>query len=89
MVTEFLERPRYEGNIQLLDGQEFPAILQNLQSGTAGRARRSRWRRGMFQIRQRYEFAQLIYPGSPLRRFCYQIRSLKELAEKAWGRYPA
>jgi hypothetical protein len=43
----------------------------------------------MFQIRQRYEFAQLIYPGSPLRRFCYQIRSLKELAEKAWGRYPA
>jgi glycosyltransferase involved in cell wall biosynthesis len=89
MVAEFFERLRYEGNTQLPDGQEFPAILQNLQSRAAELTRRSRWRRGISQVRQRYEFAQLIYPGSPLRRFCYRIRSLKELAEKAWRRYPA
>jgi glycosyltransferase involved in cell wall biosynthesis len=82
MMTEFLERLTYEGNTHLLDGQEFPSILQNLPSRMDELKRRSRLRRGISQIRQRYELAKLIYPESPIRRFSYQIRHLMEMTEK-------
>ena len=88
-VAEFLQRLGYEGNAHLLDGQQCLSILQGLQSRVDELERPSRWRSGVFQIHQRYEFAQLIYPGSPLRRFCYQIRPLMELVQKAWRRHAA
>jgi glycosyltransferase involved in cell wall biosynthesis len=82
MMAEFLERLRYEGNAHLLDAQEFPSILQSFASRMDDFKRHARLRRGLFQIRQRYELAKLIHPESPGRRFAYQFRNLIEMAEK-------
>jgi hypothetical protein len=82
MMAEFLERLRYEGNAHLLDAQEFPAILQTFASRMVDFKRHARLRRGLFQIRQRYELAKLIHPESAGRRFAYQFRHLIEMAEK-------
>jgi hypothetical protein len=82
VVAEFLERLRLEGNTHLLDLQESPTILQNLQSRVDELEQRSRFRRVIGQIRQRYEFAEIIYPGSPMRRLRYKIDTLIEIAKK-------
>ena len=88
LVAECLERLKYEGNTHLLDVKEFPSILDELQYRvekirTIERVlSRSRLGRGIFQIRQRYRFAKVIYPRSPMRRVIYQIRHMLELAGK-------
>jgi Glycosyl transferase family 2 len=84
LVAQYLERLRYEGNMHLLDVKEFPSILQDLQARVdeLKRFEPSRLRRGISQIRHRYQFAKLIYPKSPMQRMSYQIRHLFEIAEK-------
>jgi glycosyltransferase involved in cell wall biosynthesis len=88
LVAECLERLKYEGNTHLLDVKEFPSILDELQYRvekirTIERVlSRSRLGRGIFQIRQRYRFAKVIYPRSPMRRVIYQILHMLELAGK-------
>ena len=78
LVTECLERLRYEGNLHLLDLKECPAILEDLQLRVdkLKRIEASRLGRGISQIRHRYQLGKLIYPSSPLRRVAYQIRHL-------------
>jgi hypothetical protein len=85
MIAEFLERLRYEGNTHLLDAQVFGSIQQNFASRFGKFGQTSHLHRGLFQIRQRYELAKLIYPESPGRRFAYRFRHLIEMAEKLFG----
>jgi hypothetical protein len=84
LVVECLERLRYEGNTGLLNTKEFPSILEELQCRVdeIRSVERSRLGRGIFQIRQRYRFAKVIYPKSPMLRVAYQIRHLFEMIGK-------
>jgi hypothetical protein len=83
-AAKCLERLRHEGNTHLLNVKEFPSILQELQCRVdeIKRVERSRLGRGLSQIRQRYRFGKLMYPGSPMRRVTYQIRHLLEMLGK-------
>jgi hypothetical protein len=86
LVAECLERLRYEGNTHLLNVKEFPSILEELQCRVEKirtvEQSRSRLDRGIFQIRQRYRFAKVIYPRSPMLRVTYQIRYMLEMVGK-------
>ncbi len=84
LIAEFLERLRYEGNTPLLNVKEFPSILQELQCRVHENKwnERSRLRRGISQIRQRYRLGKLIYPKSPVLRVTYQIRHILEMLRK-------
>jgi hypothetical protein len=86
LVAECLERLKYEGNTHLLNVNEFPSILKDLQCRvdeirTVERSR-SRLGRAISQIKQRYRFAKVIYPRSPMRRVSYQIRHMVEMLGK-------
>ena len=83
-VAECLERLRYEGNTHLLNVKEFPSILEELQCRVdkIRSTDRSRLGRGISQIRQRYLFAKVIYPRSPMLRVTYQIRHMLEMLGK-------
>jgi hypothetical protein len=83
-VAECLERLRYEGNTHLLNVKEFPSILEELQCRVdeIRSTDRSRLGRGISQIRQRYLFAKVIYPRSPMLRVTYQIRHILEMLGK-------
>ena len=85
LVAECLERLRYEGNTHLLNVKEFPSILEELQCRVdeIKSIERSRLGRGISQIRQRYRFAKVIYPRSPMRRVTYQIRGLLDTLVRA------
>ena len=86
LIAECLERLRYEGNTHLLREEELPPILKQLPRRLDEIkfpvGYRSRMRKGIHQIRQRYRFGKLIYPSSPLRRVTYQIRHLLEMLGK-------
>jgi hypothetical protein len=88
LAAECLERLKYEGNVHLLDVKEFPSILEELQCRvekirTVERSlSRSQLRTGIFQIWQRYRFAKVIYPGSPVRRVRYQVRYMVAMLGK-------
>jgi len=83
-VGECLERLRYEGNTHLLNVKEFPSILHELQNRVDEITSndRSRFGRVISQSRQRYQFAQVAYRRSPIRRITYQLRHLVELLTK-------
>jgi hypothetical protein len=81
-MTEFLERLQHEGNTHLLDAQDVASISQNFGRAMHHLKRHSRLYRGLFQIRQRYELAKLIYPESPRRRFAFRFRHLVAMAGK-------
>ena len=83
-IAPYLERLKQEGNTHLLSVEEFPPILQELQRRweEIKLLDRSRMRRGIYQIRQRYRLGKLIYPSSPMRRVTYQIRHLLEMLGK-------
>ena len=84
LIAEFLERLRHEGNTHLLNANEFPFILQDLQCRVdeIKRIERSRLRKGISQIRQRYRLGKLIYPRSLMRRVVDQIPQLLEMSAK-------
>jgi glycosyltransferase involved in cell wall biosynthesis len=82
MMAEFLERLGHEGNTHLLDGQDFRSIQQNFAVRVDNFRHTSRLHRALFQIRQQYGLAKLIYPESPGQRFAYRFRRLIEIAEK-------
>jgi Glycosyl transferase family 2 len=84
LAAECLERLRHEGNTHLLNVKEFPSILEELQCRVdeIRSVGRSRLGRGISQIRQRYRFAKVIYPRSPMRRVTYQTRHMVELLGK-------
>jgi glycosyltransferase involved in cell wall biosynthesis len=84
LVSECLDRLKYERNDHLLDVKEFPSIIGELQSrvGEITRIERSRWRRGIWQIRQRHRLGKLIYSKSRMRRVIYQTLHLLELLQK-------
>jgi hypothetical protein len=84
LVGECLERLRYEGNTHLLNVKEFPSILHELQNRVDEITSndRSRFGRVISQSRQRYQFAQVAYRRSPIRRITYQLRHLVELLTK-------
>jgi glycosyltransferase involved in cell wall biosynthesis len=84
VVAECLERLRQEGNTHLLNVEEFPSLLGELQS----RVERikgnenSRWSRAVSQIRERRELGKLIYPRSQIQRVNYQLRHLLGMLER-------
>jgi glycosyltransferase involved in cell wall biosynthesis len=84
LITECLERLRYEGNTHLLKAEELPLILQELHRrlDEIKLSERSRMEKGIYQIRLRYRFGKLVYPKSPIRRLTYQIRHLLEMLGK-------
>jgi hypothetical protein len=92
MMAEFLQRLRYEGNTHLLDAQDFASIEQNFARAMHHFKRHSHLSQGLFQIRQRYELAKLIYPESLRRRLAYRFRHLRDgrkavlgwLARRPW-----
>jgi glycosyltransferase involved in cell wall biosynthesis len=75
IISECLERLRYEGNTHLLRAEEQALILQQLQR-RLDKAKQSRMRGVIYRIRLRYLFGRLIYPRSRVRRAIYQIRQL-------------
>jgi glycosyltransferase involved in cell wall biosynthesis len=81
LIAEFLERLRYEGNSHLLNEKELPAVLRGAHRRVdeIKRIERSRLRRGISQIRQRYRLGKLIYPRSRMRRVIYQAPRLLEI----------
>jgi hypothetical protein len=81
LITECLERLRYEGNTHLLGVEELSPILQELQHrlDEIKLLKRSRMRRVIYRIRQRSQMARVIYPASRMRRVIYQIRYLLEM----------
>jgi hypothetical protein len=83
-AVECLERLRHEGNTHLLNLKDFPSLLEELQCRVdeIRSVERSRLSRGISQIRQRYRFAKIIYPRSPVRRVTYQIRHMVEMLGK-------
>jgi hypothetical protein len=88
LAAECLERLKYEKNEHLLNIREFPSLLEELQCRVAElqSIKRSPFSRAIYHIRQRYKFAKLIYPKSPMRRLTYQIRGLLDtLVRASWA----
>ena len=85
LVAECLGRLKKEGNTHLLTEQEIPVVLKTLlgEVDEIRLSERSRLRKGMHQIRQRYQLSRLIYPTSRKQRVVYQICHLTRLARKA------
>jgi len=84
LAAEILERLRDEGNTQLLDTEESALILRGLQHriDELKLRERSRIRRAVYQIGERWRLAGLLYPKSPIRRAVYQIRHLFGMLRK-------
>jgi glycosyltransferase involved in cell wall biosynthesis len=84
LITACLERLRYERNTHLLREEEIAAVLEGLHRrlDEIKFSERSRIRRGIYQIRQRYRLGKLIYPRSLRQRASYQTRHLVQLSKK-------
>ena len=85
VVAQCLNRLKYEGNEGLLSAEELRSILERAQGrrDQIKRLERTRLGRGIFQIRQRYRFAQIAYPNSPTQRlidqFCHLLVVLAKI----------
>jgi Glycosyl transferase family 2 len=78
LAAECLERLKYEKNEHLLNIWEFPALLEELPRRVAElrSIEHTRFGRATYQVCERYRFAKLIHPKSPMRRLTYQICQL-------------
>src|SRR5262245_16661530 len=93
IIAKCVERVKHEGNSHLLDVQDLPAIVegQKRRVEIMLSSERSRVRKAIYQSRQVYRLATLVYPQSAKRRAFYQIRHsrrmLGRLASSLRARY--
>ena len=82
LMTECLERLRYEGNADLLSQKEISLIFQELplRMDEIKLLERSPMRRAVYQMRRRSRMARLVYPRSRMQRVIYQVRHILERA---------
>src|SRR5262249_8165852 len=75
IIAKCVERVKHEGNSQLLDVRDLPAIVegQKRRMEIMLLSERSRVRKAIYQSRQVYRLAKLVHPQSAIRRALYQI----------------
>jgi hypothetical protein len=88
LMSECLERLKYEGRTHLLSTEELAPILQNLprRLDEIKVFERSQMRRVIYRIRKRSRMAKVIYPSSRMRRVIYQSRHLLDMFKAKMSR---
>jgi hypothetical protein len=88
LLSECLDRLRHEGHTNLLNAEELPRILQELQRGRdeIKLLEQSRFGKLTYRIRRRSRLAKLIYPMSRMRQVTYQRRHLFKILKRQMGR---
>jgi Glycosyl transferase family 2 len=85
LISQCLERVRYEGNSHLFCVDELPSILQgqNNRLVKIKLTEQSKLRKGIYQLRQRARLGRLIYPKSRARRVNCLVRHLFTILKRA------
>ena len=81
LISECVQRLRYECNTQFLNVEEIPIVKQRAKAklGDINLLERSRMCRAIYQMHQRVRLGRLLYPTRPLRRSIFHINEIFEM----------